>query len=569
MILAWEYGFSGSLGDVGMRLNLPQDKQKMGVGRSLIRKFCCPHKPTKHDKREWITHADEPEAWQQFKDYCIRDVETERTIRNKLLKVVGDLPDSEWAAWALDQRINDRGIGVDMTLVRAAMSMDAERKQELTERAIILTGLVNPNSRNQLITWLEEEGDVTTEDLKKKTVATLIQNLGEGEARELLQIRQQLAKSSTAKYAALAKSVGGDQRVRGIHQFYGAVRTGRWSGRIFQGQNLPRVEIEALEEFEPLATARALVREGDVEGLAQRHGMGNVPAVLATLIRTALMPKPSHEFIVCDFSAVEARVLSWMAGEEWRLKVFRSHGKIYEASASAMFKTPIEKIVKGQPEYALRQKGKAAELACGYQGGPNALIKIGALDMGLTPEELPPLVAKWREANKRIVAFWYQIERDARECIESRSAIKRDKYGFQYKNGMLFMVLPSGRRLAYPRARIESVFAKALGKDKDVITFDGVDRLTKHWGRIATYGGALTENLVQAASRDLLLDSLHTLENKGIAVVMHVHDEAVCEVPIGSVTITDVVAMMSKPPAWSADFPHQAAGFSTPWYRKE
>lgn len=572
MILAWEYGFSGGLGQVGERLGLPQDKQKMGAGRSLIRKFCIPRKPTKHDKREWVTPQEEPEAWAQFKAYNGQDVETEFAVNHKLVSVVGDLPESEWKAYALDAKINQRGIGVDMQLVRSAMSMDEDRKQELTERAIIITGLVNPNSRDQLITWLEAEGDVTTADLKKKTVASLVRNLDESESRELLQIRQQLSKSSTAKYAALARSVGKDGRVRGIHQFYGAVRTGRFAGRIFQGQNLPRCEIKALEDFDNLATARSIAREGDVETLAQAHGMANIPSVLSTLIRTALVPKPGHEFIVCDFSAVEARMLAWLAGEEWRLEVFRSHGKIYEASASAMFNIPMADFIAAEKtghKHPARQKGKAAELGLGYQGGPNALVNVGALDMGLAKEELPPLVKAWRLANKRIVAFWSQIERDARECIETKTAIKRDKYGFQFKNGILFMVLPNGRRVAYPRARIEEVFAKNLGVNKEVITFDGVDRFTKQWSRIATFGGSLTENITQAACRDLLLDSLHTLENEGIDVVMHVHDEAVCEVPIGSHTVEQIEALMSRVPAWAKGFPHSAAGFSTPWYRKD
>jgi len=571
MILAWSYGFSGGLGDVGVRLGLPQDRQKMGIGRSLIRKFCVPRKPTKHDKRIWIEPADEPEAWQQFKDYCIRDVEVERTVRKKLISVVGDIPASEWAAWALDQHINDRGIGVDMGLVHAAIEMDTDRKQELTERAVIITGLVNPNSRAQLIDWLEAEGDVTTEDLKKKTVAALVKKLDDSEAKELLQIRQQLSKSSTAKYAALARSVGSDARVRGIHQFYGAVRTGRYAGRIFQGQNLPRCEIKALEDFDTLAATRALVREGDTEAVAQKHGMANIPSVLATLIRSALVPKPGHEFIVCDFSAIEARMLAWLAGEAWRLEVFRSHGKIYEASASAMFNIPMAEFDAAEAEgkkHPARQKGKAAELGLGYQGGPNALVNVGALEMGLTKEELPPLVKAWREANKRIVAFWHQIDRDARECIETRRTVSRERYAFQLKAGLLFMVLPSGRRLAYPRARIEPVFAKALGKDKEVITFDGVDRFTKQWCRIATFGGSLTENITQAASRDLLQFALHTLEDAGIHVVMHVHDEAVCEVPVGKYSVEQIEEMMSRVPAWAKDFPQAAEGFSTPFYRK-
>jgi DNA polymerase len=572
MVLAWEYGFSGGLGDVASRLGLGQDKQKMGVGRSLIRKFCCPRKPTKYDKRTRIYHHEEPESWDQFREYCIRDVESERAVRSKLISVVGDLPASEWAAWALDQRINDRGIAVDQELVVAAVELDTENKQRLTERAINITGLVNPNSRDMLITWLEEEGDVTTEDLRKKTVAGLIKGLGDGEAKELLHIRQQLAKSSTAKYLALLRSASEDGRVRGIHQFYGAVRTGRFAGRIFQGQNLPRVEIKALEDHANLAQARDWVKERDTEAIADAYGSRALPSVLATLIRSALVPKPGHEFIVCDFSAIEARMLAWLAGEEWRLAVFRSHGKIYEASASEMFKIPMadfDAAEKTGHKHPARQKGKAAELGLGYQGGPNALVNVGALDMGLAKEDLPSLVKAWREANKRIVAFWYQIERDARACIETRQTVRRDKYGFQFKNGLLFMVLPSGRRLAYPRARIETVFAKSLGKEKDVITFDGVDRFTKQWSRIATFGGSLTENLTQAACRDLLVDSLVALERDGLPVVMHVHDEAVVEVPTGEWTVAQVEEKMGRAPQWAQDFPHAAAGFATPFYCKE
>jgi DNA polymerase bacteriophage-type len=571
MILAWEYGFSGGLGDVAARLGLPQDRQKMGVGRSLIRKFCCPHKHTKHDKRDWILPTDEPEAWEQFREYCKQDVEVERAVQAKLLSVVGDLPDSEWAAWALDQRINDRGVGVDMEFVHAAMDMDASVKLMLTTEAIELTGLINPNSRNKLIKWLDTDAELETDDLRKKTVALLLKGEIESpEARRLLEIRQQMAKSSTAKYAALVRSVSAGKRVRGIHQFYGAVRTGRFAGRIFQGQNLPRCEIKALEDFDNLAAAREQVLRDEAEELEAQFG--SVPSVLATLIRSALVPKPGHEFIVCDFSAIEARMLAWLAGEQWRLDVFNSHGKIYEASASAMFKIPMAEFDAAEKtghKHPARQRGKAAELGLGYQGGANALVNVGALDMGLTKEELPPLVKAWRAANRNIVAFWYQIENDARECIETKRPVMREKYGFSLKAGVMFMHLPNGRRLAYPRVAIESVYAKALDKNKDVITFDGVDRFTKQWSRIATFGGSLTENLTQAACRDLLIESLFDLERAGLPVVMHVHDEAVLEVPIDSILVEEVEMIMSRVPDWAEGFPHAAAGFATPFYRKD
>lgn len=536
-----------SLEDVGAVLGL--DKQKMKEGKELIRYFCVPCKPTKANggrTRNLPHHS--PEKWELFKTYCKRDVDVEKAIRQKLQHF--PIPESEMEVYRLDQEINDRGVLVDLALVHQAISCEKLHKEIVTKRAYELTGLENPNSVSQIKGWLGQNG-VEAESLSKKAVAEMIEE-SDGEVEELLRLRLLMAKTSVKKYEAMERSVCKDGRIHGLLQFYGANRTGRWAGRLVQVQNLPQNHIRDLE------LARNLVKQGRFEDLELFYD--STPNVLSELIRTAFIPTEGCRFIVADFSAIEARVLAWLSGEQWRLDVFASHGKIYEASASAMFHVPIGEITKGSP---LRQKGKISELALGYGGSVGALASMGALDMGLVEEELSPLVTSWRNANPHITKFWWNVDAAAIKTVMEKKETRVGKIVFSYRSGMLFAALPSGRKLAYVKPRM------AVNKfGRNGLTYEGVGENGK-WGRIETYGPKLVENIVQGTARDLLAEAMLRLEKKGYQIVIHVHDEAVLEVPEGKSSVEEICRVMAEQPEWAEGLPLRADGYECAFYKKD
>lgn len=536
-----------SLEGVGAVLGL--DKQKMTEGKELIKYFCSPCKATKSNGgRTRNLPKDAPEKWRQFKTYCIRDVDVEKQIRQRLAKF--PIPKREQEIYCLDQRINDRGIMVDRNLVNHAVACDLLYKETATARAYELTGLENPNSVSQLKLWLKEKG-LEVDSLAKDTVKDLSMK-AEGDVQEVLKLRLATSKTSVKKYEAIDRSVCAESRVHGLLQFYGANRTGRWAGRLVQIHNLPQNHLPDLE------LARALVSEGRYEEVELFYE--STPNVLSELIRTAFVAKPGCRFIISDYSAIEARVLAWLAGEEWRLQVFETHGKIYEASASAMFHVPIEEITKTSP---LRQKGKISELALGYGGAVGALTSMGALKMGLAEEELPGLVSTWRSANPHITAFWWAVDEAAVTAVRDKKPSKVGRVSFEYKSGILFVTLPSGRKLSYvkPRMLLNKFGRKGL-------TYEGIGE-SKKWMRLETYGPKLVENIVQAASRDILAEAMLRLEKEGFDIVCHVHDEVVLEVPDGKSSVEEVNEIMAVNPVWTEGLPLKAAGFESPFYKKD
>jgi DNA polymerase len=540
-------GLPLNLDGVGKVLNL--DEQKIAEGKTLIRYFCMPCKATAaNGGRTRNMPTDAPEKWELFKEYNIRDVEVELAIREKLEDY--PIPDKEQAYYVLDQKINDRGLLVDMKLVEEAISCDKQFTVAATERAYELTGLENPNSVSQLKDWLKERG-IEVESLSKKAVKELVEET-EGEVEEALKLRLLMAKTSVKKYEAIERAVSSDGRVHGLFQFYGANRTGRWAGRLVQFQNLPQNHLNDLK------LARDLVKEGYFEDIELLFG--NTPNVLSELIRTAFIPEKNHRFIVADFSAIEARVISWLAGEKWRLEVFASHGKIYEASASQMFHVPIEEITKGS---SLRQKGKVSELACGYGGGVGALKAMGALEMGVEEHELQGLIDNWRNANPRIVNFWWEVDKAAITAVKERSKTSTHGINFTYRSGMLFVTLPSGRNLVYVKPKL---MINKFGREG--LTYEGIGA-TKKWERLETYGPKIVENIVQATSRDLLAEGMLRLDKKGYKVISHVHDEVICEVPIGEGSIEEVCSIISEQPSWAKGLPLKADGYECDFYMKD
>lgn len=528
----------GSLEQAALALGL--HVQKDAAGTRLINMFS---KPTSDGRRR--LPEEDPERWEQFIAYCRQDVEVERAMR----KALDPLPPAEREMWIIDQEINAAGLMVDMGLVESAIRINKEYSNMLLDRARKLTGLENPNSVGQLKDWLALRGMVV-DSLNSKTVSELLKK-AEGPTREVLEIRQELAKSSIKKYEAMQRAVCRDGRVRGLFQYYGASRTGRWAGRLVQVQNLPRNSLADLD------TPRALVKAGNLDTISMLYD--SVSDVLSQLIRTAFIPAPGSLLYASDFSAIEARVVAWLAGEEWRLEVFKTHGKIYEASASQMFGVPVEQITKDSP---LRQKGKIAELALGYQGGIGALISMGALDGGLREDELGDLVQAWRQANPAIVRFWGRIERAAFLAIQNGKAYRLEKgLTVGCDNNRLVITLPSGRQLFYSQPRIE----QDDRFNKLTITYMGVDHGNK-WTRLKTYGGKLTENIVQAIARDCLAEAIKRLHRAGYKVVLHVHDEAVAEMERGD--IREMEQIMGKPMEWAEDLPLAAEGFTTEYYRK-
>ena len=544
MVWSATLGLPLSLENVGAVLGL--EKQKLTEGKDLIRYFCVPCKPTKaNGGRTRNLPEHDREKWERFKAYNFRDVEAEMQIQQRLSKF--PVPEFVWEEYRQDQEINDRGIGVDMEMVRNAIAMDGRSKADLSAAMQKLTKLENPNSVQQMKQWLLENG-METDSLDKKAVAELLKTAPEplGEA---LALRQQLAKSSVKKYQAMENAVCADRRAHGMFQFYGANRTGRFSGRIIQLQNLPQNHIP------DLAQARELVKAGDFDALAMLYE--DIPDTLSQLIRTAFVPQDGRKFIVADFSAIEARVIAWIAGERWRLRVFEGGGDIYCASASQMFHVPVEKHgVNGH----LRQKGKIAELALGYGGSVGALKSMGALEMGLAEEELQPLVSAWRDSNPSITEFWWAVDRAVKECIKKRMPTETHGIRFSYESGMLFITLFSGRRLAYVKPRIgENQFGG------ESVTYMGVGG-TKKWERLESYGPKFVENIVQAVSRDILCYAMRTLRN--CAIVAHVHDEVIIEAD-PRMSVEAVCEQMSQTPPWAKGLLLRADGYSCSWYQKD
>lgn len=536
-----------SLDNVGEVLDIQRKKLKEGT--DLVRFFSMPCKPTKaNGGRTRNRPEDAPEKWERFKTYCIRDVDAEREIRQKLWKF--PIPESEMELYRMDQEINDRGILVDQQLVENAVLCDNQYRQMVSARAYELTGLSNPNSPAQIKGWLAEHG-VEAEKLDKKTVKGLISET-DGEVLEVLKLRLLMAKTSVKKYEAIERSVCSDGRVHGLLQFYGANRTGRWAGRLVQVQNLPQNHIPDLE------LARSLVKEQRFEDLDLLYD--STPEVLSELIRTAFVPKPGCRFIVADFSAIEARVLAWFAGEQWRLDTFVEGGDIYCASASKMFGVPV---VKHGVNGHLRQKGKIAELALGYGGAVGALTSMGALEMGLQEEELQPLVSQWRNSNPHITKFWWDVDAAAVKAVKERTEVVLGNLCFTYRSGILFVTLPSGRKLSYIKPRMTQ---NRFGRES--LSYEGVGE-SKKWMRIETYGPKLVENIVQATARDLLAQAMLRLRNQGFDIVMHIHDEAVLEVPEGVSGVEEICQIMSDQPDWAAGLPLRADGYECAFYKKD
>lgn len=554
-------GYTAGLGATAAALGLPEDKRKMGIGTALIRTFCVPCTPTaKNGNRTRTLPHHEPEKWQLFKEYCRQDVVTEMEIERRLSSF--PVPDQEQKLWWTDQYINSYGVAVDQGLIDAALQIDEIITGELMTEAIKISGLENPKSVKQLSAWLTEETGEEVTDLQKGTVAKLIKKVDSETAKRMLEIRQELAKTSIKKYIAMKEAVCTDGRIRGLLQFYGANRTGRWAGRLVQVQNLPK------NHMETLSLARDLVKTKKIDAL--KFIYGNIPDTLSQLIRTAFIPSHGNVFLVSDFSAIEARVIAWLAGEQWRLDVFASHGKIYEASASQMFGVPIEKIAKGNPEYELRQKGKVAELALGYQGATGALIVMGALNMGLTEEELPEIVQRWRSANRRIVDLWYSLENAAVEVMRTglpvgvKGIIFARECDFRNDQDFLTITLPNQRKLFYVKP-----FLASNDWGKDSLHYYGMDQETKKWGTVPTYGGKLAENITQAIARDCLAESLMRLFATGYKTTMHIHDEAVLDVPDNQADLKTVSEIMSQSIPWAPGLLLKAEGFLTKFYKKE
>lgn len=545
MVWAATLGLPLSLAGVGAVLGL--DKQKLFEGKDLIRYFCVPCNPTKTNggrTRNLPRHA--PDRWTNFKDYNIRDVEVELEIQQKLSKF--PVPQETWEEYWLDQEINDRGIEIDMTLADAAVHMDKLSKSEINEKLQELTRLENPNSVLQMRGWLNDHG-LEAESLGKGAVAEILDSTDDESLKEVLLLRQQLAKSSVRKYQAMQNFACPDNRARGLFQFYGANRTGRFAGRGIQLQNLPQNNMEDLEE------ARGLVHQGNYESLSLLYD--SVPNVLSELIRTAFVPKDGMKFIVSDFSAIEARVIAWLAGEKWRQEVFKNGGDIYCASASQMFGVPVE---KHDVNSHLRQKGKISELALGYGGSVGALKAMGALNMGLTEEELQPLVTSWRDSNPAITKLWWDVDRAVKDCVKHR--VKTETHGikFEYNSGFLFIHLLSGRKLAYVKPQIgENRFGG------EAVTYEGVGA-TKKWERLESYGPKFVENIVQAMARDILCFAMDNLRQ--YAIVGSVHDEVIIEVE-SSVTVEQINGIMAQTPSWAEGLLLNADGYECMFYKKD
>lgn len=556
-------GYTAGLDATGKAIGLPRDKQKLAAGKALIRYFCVPCRPTKtNGNRTWNQPWHAKEKWELFKEYNRQDVVTERAILNRLEQF--PMPESEQKQWQMDVLMNAFGVRVDTELIKGALYIDAVSTQELTEEAVRITGLGNPNSGAQLVPWLNTQcGRDRFQDIQKATVADALDHREDypEDVRRMLEIRQQLGKTSIKKYVAMDTAKGEGDRVRGLTQYYGANRTGRWAGRMVQMQNLPRNYLKTLDY------ARDLVKDKNYAGLKLLYG--NVPDTLSQLIRTAFIPSEGNKFVVSDFSAIEARVIAWLAGEQWVNEVFATHGKIYEATAAQMFGVPVERIAKGNPEYSLRQKGKVATLALGYQGGTSALIAMGALNMGLTEDELPDIVSRWRQANPRIRDLWYAVENAALAAMETarpqaiRGLIFALEGDLLYGQSFLTVRLPSGRKLYYPKP-----FLKENQFGKQALHYYTVGQQTRKWEVASTYGGKMTENIVQAIARDCLAVTLERIYDRGLQTVFHVHDEVIIDAPMET-TVEEICDLMAEPIPWAPGLILKGAGFESSYYMKD
>jgi DNA polymerase len=565
-------GYTAGLDATGKAIGLPQDKQKLTVGKALIKYFCVPCKPTRtNGGRTWNQPWHDQEKWNLFKEYCKQDVVTEREILKRLN--LFPMPAKEEQLWQLDILMNAYGVKVDREVIEGALYIDNISTEKLTDEAISITRLLNPNSVAQLKQWFYDNYRLEIDSLNKESVQVLWDKLcsevengslcpEEAEpGMRVLEIRQQLGKTSIKKYVAMDSACGKGNRVRGLTQYYGANRTGRWAGRMVQMQNLPRNYIKTLDY------ARKIVKAKNYEGLKLLYG--NVPDTLSQLIRTTFIPSGGNKFVVADFSAIEARVIAWLAGEQWVNEVFATHGKIYEATAAQMFHVPLELITKGNPEYELRQKGKVATLALGYQGGANALIAMGALDQGLTEEELPDIVQRWRQANPRIKDLWYAVEQAAVTTMQT--AQPQGIYGLifalegdlVYGQSFLTVQLPSGRKLYYPKP-----FLKENQFGKLAVHYYTVGQQTKKWEVTSTYGGKMTENIVQAIARDCLAVTLERIAARGLQTVFHVHDEVIIDAPMET-TVESVCDLMAEPIPWAPGLILKGAGFESSYYMKD
>ena len=544
MIWSAYMGLPLSLESVGRVLGL--EKQKLKEGKDLIRYFCTPCKPTISNGKRTRNHPyHDLDKWSAFKEYNKRDVETELEIQMKLSKF--PVPEQIWNEYHLDQEINDRGVLLDLDFIKNAIEIDDYSRTKLIDEMKALTNLDNPNSVQQLKGWLCDNG-LEIESLGKKIVSELLET-ATGDLAKVLTLRQQVSKSSIKKYQTMENGIGSDNRARGMFQFYGANRTGRFAGRILQPQNLPKNNISDLSE------ARELVLTKNIKALDMLYD--STPEVLSQLIRTSFIPKANHKLIVADFSSIERVVLAWLASEKWVLDAYGRKEDLYIATASQMFDVPIEKIDKRDP---LRDKGKVADLACGYGGSVGALISMGALDMGLTEEELKPLVNSWRTANPKIVEFWWDVDRASLKAVRERTTTDTHGIEFSYRSGMLFITLPSGRKLSYVKPRIG---LNQFGSD--CVTYEGLGG-TKKWERIQSYGPKFVENIVQAISRDILVFSMENLRH--FSIVMHIHDEIVIEAE-KHITVDDICEIMSQPPPWASDLRLRAEGFEGDFYKKD
>ncbi len=552
-------GYTAGLEATGKAIGLPQEKRKLATGKALIRYFCTPCKPTRSNGwRTWNQPWHDTEKWSLFKEYCVQDVVTEREILKRL--ELFPMPEGEERQWQLDTLMNACGVRADRELIRGALLVDGISRERLTNEAVAISRVDNPNSTVQLMKWLSDKG-TETPDLRKGTVEELLKVQPEGAVRRMLELRQQLGKTSVKKYQAMESALCEDGRIRGLTQYYGANRTGRWAGRLVQLQNLPRNYINNLDY------ARKLAKAGNHDGIQILYG--NVQDTLSQLIRTAFIPSEGNHLVVADFSAIEARVIAWLAGEQWVNEVFATHGKIYEATASQMFHVPIEKIAKGNPEYSLRQKGKVATLALGYQGGTSALIAMGAIQMGLSEEELPDIVVRWRKANPRIRDLWYAVEQAALSVMENAGSqainglIFRLEGDLVYGQTFLTVQLPSGRKLFYPKPFLsENQFGKMA------VHYYTVGQQTRKWEVASTYGGKMTENIVQAVARDCLAVTLERIAARGFQVVFHVHDEVIIDAP-AETTAEEICNLMAEPISWAPGLILKSAGFESDYYKKD
>ena len=561
MIWALYCGYAAGLANTGEAMCMAEDKKKSMTGKALIRYFCTPQKATKTFKRKYHDPADDPDKWELFKEYNRQDVVAESEILSRLRQF--PVPESEWELWRDDIRMNAFGVRVDTQLIEGALSINDQSQQELTEEAARITKLANPNSTSQLLPWLADHG-CPLDNLQKLTVEEALQGDLDPDVRRVLELRQLLGKTSIKKYVAMETAMGEGERIRGISQFYGANRTGRYAGRLVQMQNLPRNYLGTLD------SARNMVRASNYEGLKMIYG--NVPDTLSQLIRTAFIPSEGRHFVVADFSAIEARMIAWLAGEQWVMDVFANNQDIYCETASAMFGVPVEKHGVNSD---LRQKGKIATLALGYQGSVNAMVAMGALRMGIPEDDLPDIVEKWRTSHPKTVGMWYQVEKAAVSCVRTGEPQSTscggpvDQIIFRMENdlvyGQMFMTiqLPTGRKLFYPKP-----YLKENKFGKEAIHYYGVDQTSGKWGEQSTYGGKLTENIVQAIARDCLCEVIKRIYAKGWDLVFHVHDEVIVDAPM-DVHTDDLCALMDAPISWAPGLLLKGAGFEADYYMKD